>query len=122
MDGVGEVRKLVSAKAKVTAPVKTKGLWAWHVHHETLVELLREPIENRIAYIKSNKPKSEQATRLRLLRVVKDQKAIAPAQAAYNAAIASAEVSSGLAALHKKECKRCPWNSKKQTIFPKAKA
>ena len=47
--------------------------FAWHVHHELLVEPLTEPIENRIAFIKTNKPKREQATRLRLLRIVKGE-------------------------------------------------
>lgn len=43
---------------------------AWHVHHEKLWEVLTEPIENRIAYIKSDKPKDEQTTRLRLLKPI----------------------------------------------------
>ena len=47
--------------------------FAWHVHHDRLVEPLTEPIENRIAFIKANKPRHEQATRLRLLRVVKGE-------------------------------------------------
>ena len=41
-----------------------------HIHHETVVESLTEPIENRIAYILSNKPKKEQALRLRLMRPI----------------------------------------------------
>src|SRR3990167_4449600 len=43
----------------------------WHIHHEILVELLTEPLKNRIAYIKRNKPKGEIKLRLRLLRPVK---------------------------------------------------
>ena len=43
----------------------------WHIHHETLVELNTEPIKTRIAYIMREKPKSEIAVRLRLLRPVK---------------------------------------------------
>ena len=57
--------------------------YAWHVHHDRLVEPLTEPIETRIAYIKANKPDAERGLRLRLLRVVKDQKAVASAWAAY---------------------------------------
>jgi len=45
--------------------------WAWHVHHDVLLEPLVEPIETRIAFIKAHKPKKETATRLRLLKPVK---------------------------------------------------
>jgi hypothetical protein len=47
------------------------GDWVWHVHHEILVEPLTEPIENRIAYIKSYKPPEEVPTRLRLMKPVR---------------------------------------------------
>jgi len=42
----------------------------WCVHHETLIETLTEPPENRIAFILSDKPKGEQARRLREFRPV----------------------------------------------------
>src|SRR3989304_1863959 len=42
--------------------------YAWHVHHETLIEPLTEPIKNRIRFIKANKPDDEIETRLRLMR------------------------------------------------------
>src|SRR3990167_903793 len=51
----------------------TTGLLAWHVHHDVLCERLTEPIELRIEYIRDNKPKNEIETRLRLLKVVKNQ-------------------------------------------------
>jgi hypothetical protein len=41
----------------------------WNIHHEVLLETTTEPIENRIAYIKSSKRLSEQ--RVRLLCLVK---------------------------------------------------
>ena len=44
--------------------------FAWHVHHNLLVEPLRKPIKNRIKYIKQHKPKEEQAQRLALLKPV----------------------------------------------------
>jgi len=44
-----------------------------HVHHETLLELLTEPIENRVKYIKENKPKEEIELRLRLLRELTEE-------------------------------------------------
>lgn len=46
-------------------------VFAWHVHHETLVEPLTEPIENRIAYIRKDKPAGEIELRLRLLKPVR---------------------------------------------------
>ena len=44
------------------------GDYYFHIHHGVLVERLTEPLENRIAYIKANKPANEIATRLRLIR------------------------------------------------------
>lgn len=76
---------------------------AWHVHHEKLWEVLTEPIENRIAYIKSDKPNSEQATRLRLLKPI-----IGPMPEKITV--------TAMEALHKKECAGCPWDG--TTIFP----
>jgi len=99
-------------------------LYYWHIHHKRLMEAATEPIANRIAYIRENKPASEVPTRLRLLRAVTDQEraatynaAIASAGAAYDAAIASAE--DDLAALHLEECPDCPWDG--TTIFPEEK-
>ena len=48
-----------------------KVIFAWHVHHNVLIEPLTEPIENRIKYFKKFKPKSEIELRLKLLKVVK---------------------------------------------------
>ena len=45
--------------------------FAWHVHHKVLVEPLTEPIENRIAYIRKDKPADEIELRLRLLKLVR---------------------------------------------------
>ena len=50
-----------------------KVIFAWHVHHNILIELLTEPIENRIKYIKKFKPKNEIELRLKLLKVVKGE-------------------------------------------------
>ena len=50
-----------------------KVIFAWHVHHNVLIELLTEPIENRIKYIKKFKPKNEVKLRLKLLKVVKGE-------------------------------------------------
>jgi len=156
--------KMKSARAVARVPRTTSGLLAWHVHHDKLCERLTEPIESRIECIRDNKPKNEIDTRLRLLKVVKDQaraeralkkynaiaskprsdyNAIASkawseynairskAQSKYNAIESKARYEydaieskawsdSGLDALHKKECKKCPWDGK--TIFPKKEA
>jgi hypothetical protein len=76
----------------------------WHIHHQQLVENLTEPLKNRIAYIKSDKPKEEQAIRLKLLKKVKCPINELP------------HTEKGWERLHKKECKKCPW--KNGTIFP----
>ena len=48
----------------------TVGKAYWHIHHGCLVEFATEPIENRIEYIREDKPKSEIALRLKLLKPV----------------------------------------------------
>jgi len=80
----------VSIDPTTIAPT-TVGLYAWHVHHERLVEVLTEPIQARIEYIRRQKPESEVATRLRLLRLVGDQEAVAAAEKPYQEALAAAE-------------------------------
>src|SRR6266852_7010193 len=62
-------------RQKVSAGVK--GEFAWHVHHEVFFERLTEPMQNRIDYIKSGgKSSTEAPLRLKLMRVVKDQKGL----------------------------------------------
>ena len=67
-----------------------------------------EPVENRIAYIKANKPKEEVETRLKLLHKVKDTKTLKHALATSD--------HDAVEKLHCKECPNCPWDGK--TIFP----
>ena len=91
--------------------------YAWHVHHEALWEDLTEPIERRIQYIKENKPQKEIATRLRLLKPVKDTSLmlkLAPIDKDYEDK--RAPIDKAIEKLHKKECPNCPWNGR--TIFP----
>ena len=107
--------------------------YAWHVHHEKLFEELTEPIEDRIRYIWENKLESEIPTRLRLLKVVKNQDAILEYESVRQKALAEyesvvqkarAEYESAeqkawneiIIPLHNKECPNCPWDGK--TIFP----
>ena len=61
---------------------------AWHLHHDQLVEWCND-YDERVAYIKTSKPLSEQATRLRLFQMVKSPPAKlkpGPSAAAYNKA------------------------------------
>ena len=44
--------------------------WYWHIHHETICEPLTEPLQNRLDYIRDNKPSGEVETRLRLIAPV----------------------------------------------------
>ena len=64
----------------------------WCIHHGQEWEELCEPIANRIAYILSEKPKSEQVTRLDNMRPMSAASAaiVAPAWKAYDEAMATA--------------------------------
>ena len=102
----------------------------WHIHHDILLEPLTEPIENRIQFIKVNKPKNEVETRLRLMKPVRGKlpkldKACAEwgkARAELDKACAEwdkARADPKVLALHAKECPDCPWDGR--TIFPEAR-
>ena len=47
--------------------------FAWHVHHDILLEPLLRPLKTRIAYIRRSKPQEEIEGRLRLLKLVKGE-------------------------------------------------
>ena len=96
--------------------------WAWHVHHNTLAERLSESIEIRQDYIRRQKPRPEVETRLRLLRIVKNQAVLEAYEAAKRSAREAYEAAKRSAwgaveTLHRAECSPCPWNGR--TIFPK---
>lgn len=59
------------------------GKYAWHVHHQTLYEKLTEPMQKRIDYVKQTKGMGQVPLRLKLMRVVKAQKALDTADAKY---------------------------------------
>ena len=122
----------------MTTKKKTKLKWFWHIHHRILLEPLTEPIENRIKYIKEEKPKDEVELRLKLMKPVKGklpkefieawQRFIEAGQRFDEARQKYDEAGQRydeaikkhlpqLEALHKKEC-GCGWNGK--TIFTKA--
>ena len=115
--------------------------YAWHVHHDVLIEPLTEPIEVRQEYIRRYKPEHEIETRLRLLKpavgplpaayakkawAAYDKKARAAyakkawaaydkkAWAAYEKAWAA--YAPEIEALHAIECPDCPWDG--SSIFP----
>ena len=77
----------------------------WHLHHDILIENLTEPLKNRIYFIKTEKPKEEIETRLRLFKKVKAKNKDWP------------NTREGWEKLHKKECPNCPWNG--TSIFSK---
>jgi hypothetical protein len=53
-----------------TEEQKRIGSWWWCVHHETHLEPLTEPAENRVQYILEHKPENEREKRLREFRPV----------------------------------------------------
>ena len=89
-----------------------KTIFAWHVHHDVLVESLTEPFKNRVAFIKKNKPKEEIPLRLKLFKKVKGKlpEEVIKAWEAYDKALQKHHKE--IEALHKKECPNCPWDSK----------
>jgi len=115
--------------------------FAWHVHHDILVEPLTEPIKVRREFIRSSKPPHEVATRLRLLKAVKGRlpaklveamkaydeawKAYVKAWKAYDEALTAYDEAwkaamPAILKLHAKECPNCPWDG--ETIFSEAKS
>src|SRR3990167_7800784 len=94
----------------------------WHVHNTVLLEWCYN-YEERARYIRTNKPRNEQETRLRLFKPVQGRlpEAVVKAHQAYvEARQAFDEVlednTAKIEALHAKECPNCPWNG--HTIFP----
>ncbi len=65
---------------------KTKGMF-WHVHHDRLLEYCYN-YDERVRYIKENKPKDERELRLRLFQLVKGKLPVTviKAQTAYDKA------------------------------------
>ena len=70
--GVTEAKTPFLKKEKIMTDELKEGVgeFFWHIHHERLLEVATEPIENRIEFIRKNKPSHEVETRLRLLKRV----------------------------------------------------
>lgn len=91
---ISKKKAVAKANAK-KAPVKKSGLHVprgcsistpyWHIHHQQLFEY-SDNIKQRISGIKTNKPRDERATRLRLLKPVRLDKAQKAALLAFNKA------------------------------------
>ena len=117
----------------------------WHVHHEQLWEWCYD-YDERVAYIRAEKPAGEVELRLRLMQPVRAvpermqrayaewERAVAEWERAYaerEQAVAererayaeweraAAECAPEMEALHALECPDCPW--KNGTIFPEKK-
>ena len=87
----------------------TKPTLYWHIHHEILIEETTN-IQERIDYIKANKPKKEIPLRLKLMTpVLHPEKLPARFRKAREAYVQQIEK------LHKEEHPDCQWNGK--TIF-----
>ena len=122
-----------------------KSRFAFHCHHDILVEYCFD-YDERVKFIKNNKPLGEEGLRLRLFKLIPEDRLPKPlvkagkvyhkARDAYlkaePASLTKAEVAYGkarykclktiqqhnqyLEELHKELCPDCPWNGK--TIFP----
>jgi len=117
-----------------------RGLY-WHLHHGVLLEYCHNEAGRRL-YIDTHKPESERALRNLLFKPVKGklpkevvetakayEKAYEKRVEAYKKAYEAKEKAyeakekaykaniSVIEALHKQECKNCPWDG--YTIFPK---
>ena len=99
------------------------------MHHDVLVEKLSEPLESRIEYIKTHKPKNEIKTRLKAIEIVKNQKHLEHLDDAWKNCDKVEDIKivdsmwkkyrKKIEQLHKKEHPNCSWNGK--SIFQKAK-
>ena len=121
------------------------GILIWHIHHDQLIELLTEPLQNRIDYIKANKPEAEIPIRLKWLTPVQHPEKVpeefVKAREAYDKAWEAYDKARGayvkareaydkaqeayvkawedykpqIEALHREEHPGCPWNGR--TLF-----
>ena len=103
---------------------KVKLTYVWHVYHNQLVTAVfySRPITDRRIRIKGIKPFSEHALRFRLLKIVKgkipDRITKFVMRNYMDGRRQDLSDDKTFIALHKKECKNCPWDG--STIFPHA--
>jgi ATP-dependent Lhr-like helicase len=77
------------------------GALAWCIHHDQLIELLTQPVEDRIRCILEDKPEHERACRLHNLRPVRGEVPAELSKASAELSKASAEWSKASAELSK---------------------
>jgi len=94
----------------------TKG-FAWHVHHNILVEWCYN-FEERTKVIKESKPKNEIETRLRLFKMVKSKLPKEVVEAWQKWDDIMKKHTSYFEELHKKECSCKEWDGRK-IVFDK---
>ena len=114
----------------------TKANFAFHVHHDVLMELCTN-YKERVEYIKEHKPRGEQEIRLRLFQLISPARLPRPltkALEAYDKALEACDKTREacdkaweayakaweaykpqINELHKELCPDCPWDGK--TIF-----
>jgi len=104
-----------------TAENKQSGMY-WHCHHDRLCEYVWD-YQERVDYIKTEKPKNEIETRLRLFKKVKGKlpkefdkearkKCVEGVEAGKKLDEAGKKYAPQIEALHKKECGCKEWNGK----------
>ena len=101
---------------------KPKLTYIFHMYHNQLMTPIfySAPIKKRREQIKANKPDSEHALRIKLLKRIKGKISARITKMLWNnyhAGIRSDLTNEkAIIKLHKKECKKCPWDG--ETIFP----
>ena len=92
--------KVVSSRRKRINRGKV-GEFAWHLHHNSLYDMLREPASARVKFIRENKPSDQIPIRLKWFTRVKNQKLLRK--------LIENNDYNGELKLHKKEHPKCPW-------------
>ena len=132
--------KQAETECRIAWEAHPEAEYGWCIHHDTEIERLMEPIENRIDYILKYKPEKERITRLDNLRPVLSievisarkayeeatapagkvyEEATAPARKAYEEATAPAwkVFEEAIAPAHRQDVPNHTWNGK--SIFQK---
>ena len=100
----------------------TKLTYIWHFYHNQLMTAIfhSTPVKQRRINIKAMKPIGEWPLRLRLLKIVKGKIPIKITKKVWiqfhQGSRYNFNDNKTVMALHKKECKNCPWDG--CTIFP----
>jgi len=98
--------------------------YIWHMYHNQLATAIfySRPIQKRREVIKERKPASEHKPRLRLLKRIKGKIPAYITKKVLTDYVGGMRFNfnsqKSIIALHKKECKNCPWDG--YSIFPMA--